>query len=197
MMARGQANHGREPCRFHLRFGLIGIAAGAAIVAGLPGCGLIGHYSSGIAGLPPDGRWDQLPIGRWLMDPGVEVDGIAYCRAAVCEEPGFAARLRLNGAEAMLVRQIASKPEPLLTRRPEPSWRRIANHRREQNPGPTRVTRYALGNWRGAEVALFPRSANGKAAFAVVLARLDDGALVIAVAETTDAARRLAASAAQ
>jgi hypothetical protein len=186
-----------------VRLGLIGLGAGAALAAGLQGCGVFDHFSTSVPGLPEDGRWAQLPVGRWLMEPGVEVTGIAYCRAEICGQPGFVARLRVTGPDAPLARAIADQPEALLSRKPAPRWmgpaRQVSRQGQRQTtppaPGPTRITRASQGAWRGAEVELQPRSAKGKAAHVVVLAEPGTGQVLVTLSDTIEQARALSAAA--
>ncbi len=179
-------------------------AAGAAAVAGplAASCAdlsllvsqRIGNFTGGVAGLPAAQGWAELPVGRWLQESEVRVTGVSVCRPEICDRPGMAARLALQGRERAMVARIAERPESLAARPTARSARELAARRKEKR-GPTRVSRLTVGDWSGALFALLPATPGGRAAHVVILARPADSAALVAAAEDAETAIDIARAA--
>lgn len=186
MSATGRADGPeREPRGSRLRL----VMAGAAIGAGLAGCAHFLHWTGGVEGLPASEGWAEFPIGRWLLDGGVEVQAMSFCPRSDCPSQGLVALIELKGGERAFGEQLARDPMGLFRRVEAASRQRVARQGGRSEPrGPTEVRPLRIGDWRGAAISLAPRPGKGRPAHAVVLKAPETRSTFLLVSIAEDAA---------
>lgn len=151
-------------------------------------------FPPGIAGLPGDGAWLRLPVGAWLTDGDVEPVAVIGCLPPECSPAAAVAVFRARGPAGPRLVAEARDPRRLLAglrARQDRSAVRSRIARSEIDAQPLSVGRLA-----GTSVRL-ARADGSRAAHGVALAGERHGAVlvVLAVAETRDAALSLATGA--
>ncbi len=152
----------------------------------------INHYRLSTWPLPVSEGWVQLPAARWLTNPGVAANGIAFCPREACGEQALVAELELSGAEAKVADLIARDPAAFLAMA-KPTQAARPSARRQPRPART-VKPLAIGRWRGGVVRIESAGDPARAAHVVVLS-LSDGVkarLLMTVAEAEQTAEQTA-----
>jgi hypothetical protein len=154
----------------------------------LPSCGLLpaSHYSPSTLPFPVEQGWVQLPVARWLVNPGIEPDVMLFCPPESCAQQVFVARMELTGREAGFADLLIADPARALglARPTHPKPRNRAVVKRSD------VTPLTLGGWAGASVILAARQDGAKVAHVAVVARREGSRALamMAVAPTQESA---------
>jgi hypothetical protein len=168
--------------------------AGALLGAGLvAGCALLPPLNYRIVTLPlsPSEGWVQLPVARWLVNPGIDADAILFCPREACAE-GVVARLTLSGRERDFADRLAADPAAALARaRPTSAPKRPSS----QPPrAAVSATPLAIAGWKGGLVRVGSATRPGRAAHLVIVTRREgeSAALLISIAADAGQAERQA-----
>lgn len=167
------------------------------VVALLGALGLLAacssHWGPGIAALPFDAGWRQLPIRSWLLNEGLEARAMSFCPRETCTKQGFAALLAFEGRQAdALERTLASDPARLARDFAKPASDAAIKRAKTQKPGPpksaTIVSRFSEDGASGLLVEIRALDASGKTATTAILSGRSEGRLLIAFGVSADAA---------
>jgi hypothetical protein len=142
--------------------------------------------------LPSASGWRSLPLRSWVLNDGLGPVTLTYCPAPRCAEPSVVATVVARGDEAQRFERALADSKTLfmakrfeVARARDPRSRRSAKSSRP--PSSEQAERLEIDGLKGYRVALTPKSGEGHAAYAVVLAKREDGALKIAFAVSTTA----------
>ena len=163
---------------------------GAGLVAG---CALLPPMNHRLVTLPlPVSQgWVQLPVARWLVNPGIEADAILFCPPHACAE-GVVARLILSGRERDFADRLAADPATALARARPTDWPR---RRPGQAPrAAITATPLAIAGWKGGLIRVGSTAQPGRSAYLVVMTRREGevAALLISIAANAGQAERQA-----
>jgi len=171
----------------------IALVALGALALTMTGCQFPprNHYSAGTLPFPAAEGWAQLPTASMLAEAGIEPTDTFLCRPEMCGDPALVTSIALSAHEAGFVDQLAADPAHLLSRA------RPSHPPRRPQRRALQIVPLAVGAWRGASVEIGSTAPGARAAHLVILGRrLAIGAeLMVTVAPSADAARRLAGQA--
>lgn len=174
----------------------LGRLASVLLLLGLSGCLDLGILSSGlfaraVPGLRPDQPWVSLPVGVWLVEAAVEPQALSACFAPSCDPQAAVAVFAARGREAEELGRVIADPAGLSRLLAEP--RGALRHGRSRPR--THVTAEARreGALSGFAVRLAGEDGRRSAAGYVLAARRPGSiSIVLVIAHTEEAARRIA-----
>jgi hypothetical protein len=165
----------------------IGVACGMPLIL-LAACV---ELEAGMDLLPSASGWRSLPLRSWVMNDGLGPAAITYCPQPRCADPSVVATLVAQGDEARRLERALASPRTLLmakrfevARARDPRLKHLPKTPREERSS-ERAERLEIDGLRGYRVALTPKSGDGHAAYAVVLAKHEDGRFKVAFAVST------------
>ena len=169
------------------------LAAGACL--GLAGCldlELVANvvFPPTIAGLDPGQPWIPMPVGSWVTEGRIEAAAIAGC--FTCAPAAAVGLFRASGPAGQELMRIAARPETvraMLQRGPD----RKVDPRKPTPAVTARAEPIREKGWTGFAINL-SRDDGSRQAAGVALVRGERGraTVLLVVAESTDAAERIA-----
>jgi hypothetical protein len=141
--------------------------------------------------LPSASGWRALPLRGWVLNEGLGPVVISYCPTPRCTEPSVVATVIAQGEDATRLERALASPKTLfMAKRFEIATARdprLKHMRKISSPlGSEHAERLDIDGLKGYRVTLAPNSAEGHPAYAVVLAKREDGVLKVAFAVSTN-----------
>ena len=156
-----------------------------ALALGVQGCGA---YGAGVRELAFADGWLPLPLGRWLLNDGIQPKALVICPRERCAAMSVVAMFEAEGRMALaLERSLAD--DTLLTQRKTRLVTRTIGGKYVKKPdaaATTRIERFSMDGMAATRVALVPSGGTGNRAHAVVLTRRFGATLKAVLAVTTD-----------
>lgn len=160
----------------------------------LQGCAA---YGSGFRELAWADGWQPLPIGRWLLNDGIQPKAIVICPRGTCTHMAVVALFVAEGKDAAALELSLASDRFLSERKARPRPRTIGGKpaRQPDVQARTRIERFVVDGMPATRVSLTPEKTAssgskpgvvGNSAYAVVLAQRSGSTLKAVVAITTD-----------
>lgn len=156
-----------------------------ALALGLQGCGF---YGAAVRELAFVDGWQPLPLGRWLLNDGIQPKALVICPAELCAAMSVVALFEAEGREALALERSLASDILLSQRKTRPEARTIGGKpvKKPDVAAKTRIERFRMDGMAVTRVALTPAGPGGNSAHAVVLTRRFGPTLKAVLAVTTN-----------
>jgi hypothetical protein len=144
-----------------------------------------GYIPRQVAGLPPDGSWDALPLRKWLAEDRAGPVALAFCAPPECSPGLTVGVIRLTGKDADVTDALLKDPERLVRALRSPAGR--------EKPVKTQITveRFKDAPYPGFAIDLAPGDGGKRPAYGAAFGRRDGEVLsvVLVIGEVPDVVR--------
>ena len=174
-----------------------------AVALCLPFQGCVAH-GSGFRELAWASGWQPLPIGRWLLNEGIQPKTLVICPAELCTHMSVVALFEASGRDAASLERSLGNNALLSERKNRPAPRTIGGKPAKKNDvtATTQIERFMIDGMAATRVALTPSAPSmakqvsprmaGNSAYIVVLTQRSGPTLRAVMAVTTDPEMALA-----